>query len=157
MTESVRDAAASPPRDAAIYLDSSAFVKLYVPEPESERIDAFLRGRTGLAISELVITEALSAVARRKREGALGAGAANEIREAMLADAASGSFDVLDLTPNTHREAERLLFATDSLPLRTLDALHIALAMSCSATCVITFDRRMREAAALVGFRTEPF
>jgi predicted nucleic acid-binding protein len=57
----------APPNGAGIYLDSSAFAKLYVPEADSERLDAFLRGRRGLMISELAITEVLSAVARRKR------------------------------------------------------------------------------------------
>ncbi|HLF12836.1 MAG TPA: type II toxin-antitoxin system VapC family toxin, partial [Gammaproteobacteria bacterium] len=108
--------------DAGIYIDSSALAKLYVPEAESEMLDAFLRGRRGLMISELAITEVLSAVARRKREGELRAKQANEIRDAVLADAASGVFGRLDLNPEVHREAERLLLVTDSLPLRTLDA-----------------------------------
>jgi predicted nucleic acid-binding protein len=55
----------------ALYIDSSALAKLYVPEAESERLDAFLRGKLGLMISELAITEVLSAVARRKRDGEL--------------------------------------------------------------------------------------
>jgi len=50
-----------------------------------------------------------------------------------------------------HREAERLLLATDSLALRTLDALHMALAFSGRATHVLTFDRRMREAVVQAG------
>jgi predicted nucleic acid-binding protein len=136
---------------AGIYVDSSALAKLYVPEAESELLDAFLHGRRGLMISELAITEVLSAVARRKREGELRAKQANEIRDAVLVDADSGAFDRLDLNPEVHREAERLLFATDSLPLRTLDALHIALAFSGRASHILTFDRRMREAATQAG------
>ena len=31
--------------DSGIHLDSSALAKLYVPEPERDRLDAFLRGR----------------------------------------------------------------------------------------------------------------
>ena len=137
--------------DVAIYLDSNALVKLYVPEPESDRLDAFLRGRRGLLMSELAITEVLSAVARRKRDGGLRADDAIKIRDALMADADSGSFGRLDLNPVVHREAERLLLATDSLPLRTLDALHVALAVSGSATHVLTFDHRMRDAAVLAG------
>jgi predicted nucleic acid-binding protein len=37
------------------------------------------------------------------------------------------------------------------VPLRTLDALHVALALSGAATHVLTFDRRMREAALQSG------
>ena len=139
------------PAETALYVDSSALAKLYVPEAESERLDAFLRGRLGLMISELAITEVLSAVARRKREGELKPELANRIRDAVLADADSGSFARLHLDPAVHRVAERLLLTTDSVPLRTLDALHLALAFSGVATHVLTFDRRMREAALQSG------
>ncbi len=57
--------------DAGIYIDSSALAKLYVPEPESDALDAILRGRRDLLMSELAITELLSAVARKRREGVL--------------------------------------------------------------------------------------
>jgi predicted nucleic acid-binding protein len=59
----------------------------------------------------------------------------------------------LDLNPAVHREAERMLLSTESVALRTLDALHIALAASGGATHVLTFDRRMAEATALHGLR----
>jgi uncharacterized protein len=140
------------PDEIALYVDSSALAKLYVPEVESDRLDAFLRGKVGLMISELAITEVLSAVARRKRDGELKPELANRIRDALLMDADSGSFARLHLDPSVHRAAERLLLATDSVPLRTLDALHVALAFSGSATHVLTFDRRMREAALQSGF-----
>lgn len=137
--------------DTSIYLDSSALAKLYLPEAESDVLDAFLRGRRGLVISELAITEVLSAVARRKREGQLGAKHANEIRDAILADADSGAFRRLHLDPEVHRLAERLLLVLESLPLRTLDALHIALSLSGAASHILTFDNRMKEAAAQAG------
>lgn len=145
------DVAGAPDLDAGIYIDSSALAKLYVPEAESDRLDTFLRGRRGLMISELAITEVLSAVGRRKRDKDLRPELANEIRDALLADAESGSFNRLDLSPAVHRDAERLLLASDAVPLRTLDALHIALALSGAATQILTFDRRMREAAVQTG------
>jgi predicted nucleic acid-binding protein len=136
-----------------VYVDSSALAKLYVPEADSDRLEKFLRGRRDLMISDLAITEVMSAVARRRRDGELDATQASQIREALLADARSGAFKRLDLDPVVHREAERLLFASDALALRTLDALHIALALSGAATHVATFDRRMSEAATQVGLR----
>jgi predicted nucleic acid-binding protein len=134
-----------------VYVDSSALAKVYMPEPESEQLDTFLKGRRDLVISELCCTEVISAVARRKREGALSAPQANDIRKMLSADARSGSFRRLDITPAIHREAERILMSTGSVPLRTLDALHIALALSGQAQRVVTFDPRLAEAAALNG------
>jgi predicted nucleic acid-binding protein len=141
---------AMPPAGIALYVDSSALAKLYVPEADSDRTDAFLRGRTGMVISELAITEVLSAVARKGRAGELEPKYASQIRDALIADAESGSFERVHLDPATHREAERLL-AVSSVPLRTLDALHLALATVSSATHILTFDLRMREAAVHSG------
>jgi uncharacterized protein len=151
MTETSETEDAGSSAEIALYVDSSALVKLYVPEAESDRIDAFLRGKVGLMISELAITEVLSAVGRRKREGELKPELANRIREALLADADSGSFARLHLDPGVHRAAERLLLGAESVHLRTLDALHLALALSGGASHVLTFDRRMREAALQSG------
>jgi uncharacterized protein len=150
MTEPSEAEETGPP-ESALYIDSSALAKLYVPEAESDMVDAFLRGNLGLMISELAITEVLSAVARRKREGELRPEVANRIRDAVLADADSGSFTRLHLDPAIHRVAERLLLAADAVHLRTLDALHLALAFSGAATHVLTFDQRMREAAVQSG------
>lgn len=133
-----------------LYIDSSALAKLYVPEKSSDQVDSYLRGKVGLMISELAITEVLSALARRKREGQLSSDVANRIRDALLSDAESGAFARLHLDPAVHREAERLLLTT-SVPFRTLDALHLALAFSGAATHLLTFDSRMREAALQSG------
>ncbi len=152
-TGSEEATAALADENVRIYVDSSALAKLYLPEPESERVDAFLRGRTDLMLSELAITEVISAVARRTREGVLTREQALEVRAALLADAASGSFERLQMDPPVHRDAERLLMSADSPMLRTLDALHVALATSGPATHVLTFDRRMREAALQAGLQ----
>lgn len=139
------------PPQPGVYIDSSALAKLYLPEDESEHLDAFLCGRTDLMISDLCVTEVISALSRRKREGALSSKQAYEIRTAVLEDVGSGSLHKLDLTPAIHREAERLLFSTESVALRTLDALHVALALSGPALRMITFDGRMKAAAAIHG------
>src|SRR5262245_42541257 len=124
---------------SGVYVDASALVKLYLPEPESEWLDEFLQGRRDLLISELAMTEVLSAVARRRREGGLTSRQASQIRDAIYRDAGSGAFTRLDLSPAVHRQAERMLLTTESVPLRTLDALHIALAFSGAAEIIVTF------------------
>jgi predicted nucleic acid-binding protein len=45
-----------------VYLDTSALLKLYFPEPLSEELQAALGGRTDLFVSDLVLTEAASAL-----------------------------------------------------------------------------------------------
>jgi uncharacterized protein len=143
----------APVLDDVIYVDASALAKIYLPEPESDQIDGFLKGRRRLQISELGITEVLSAVARRRREHVLTIRQATQIRDALIDDARSGTLQLLQLSPTVHREAERLLLGFDTVSLRTLDALHIALAISGSASWMVTFDRRMAEASLHAGLR----
>jgi hypothetical protein len=78
---------------------------------------------------------------------------ANDVRDALHADAGDGTYGRLDLSRDIHREAERLLLTVDSLPLRALDALHLALALAGGCSHVVTFDRRMGEAAVHAGLR----
>jgi predicted nucleic acid-binding protein len=144
---------APPGLDDGIYVDASALAKLYLAEPESDAVDAFLSGRQGLQVSELGVTEILSAVARRRREGELTGRQAAQVRDALIHDAHSEAIRLLQLSPAVHREAERLLLSLDSPSLRTLDALHVALAISGGAAWMLTFDRRMAEVSSRVGLR----
>ena len=105
--------------ETGVYIDSSALAKLYVAEPESELLDHYRRDRLDLMISELTITEVVSAVARRRREGVLHPKQANRIRNAVLVDAGSGSFRRLDLSPaapprRTHSALYRIHSSTNS-------------------------------------------
>ena len=54
-----------------LYLDTSALVKLYVEEPNSEEVRSAVDGAVAVAVSEVSYTEARSALARREREGSL--------------------------------------------------------------------------------------
>ena len=55
-----------------------------------------------------------------------------------------------ELTPPVHRRAEQLMLSL-ATPLRTLDALHLATALDAEAATVVTFDPRLRDAAASQG------
>lgn len=134
-----------------LYLDASALVKVYLPEPESDRIDRLLRGRQDLLISDLAVTEIVSAVARRRREGFLKVETAQQMRTAILADMESGIFLRVNLLPKVFREAERILLSSESVPLRAADALHVALALNGEAKSILTFDGRLAAAANIMG------
>ena len=64
-------------------------------------------------------------IARERRQGVPNASQASAIREAIFADAESGAFHRVDLSPMAHRHAERLLLYAESVALQTLDALSI--------------------------------
>ena len=135
-----------------VYLDASALAKVYLPERDSDVLDAALNGRRDLIVSDLAITEVTSAMARRVREGQLPRREATTVYRAMVRDVVEGQFRHVELTAGTHREAERLLLAaSDGMGLRAGDALHLAAAVLAGARTLVTFDQRMAAAACAIG------
>ncbi len=122
--------------DAPTYVDSSAFVKLVVSEPESEALRRFLaaspRRLTASALLEIEATR----VAR-----AAGGAAANAMADALRAVV------LVDVTPAIRARA-RLV---DPVHLRTLDAIHLATALETGVRDVLVYDNRLGAAAAEYG------
>ncbi|MPZ21667.1 MAG: PIN domain-containing protein [Luteitalea sp.] len=136
-----------------IYLDASALVKLFVPEAESDELNRSLDGLTDVIVSDLALTETASAVARRTREQLLTREEAQRLyREASKLHE---SLHRAELTPPIHRRAERLMLSL-TIPLRALDALHLATALDAEAATVVSFDPRLRDAAASQGLFVAP-
>jgi len=136
-----------------VYVDASALVKLFVPEAESDTLNQALAGLTDVIVSDLALTEMASALGRRTRERLLTRGEAQRLhREATKLHASSHQ---AELTPPIRRRAERLMLSL-TIPLRTLDALHLATALDAEAATMVTFDPRLREAAASQGIFVAP-
>lgn len=139
-----------------VYVDASILLKLFFPEADSASVERMLIGRRDLIASNLAVTEVVSALSRRRREGAISSPAVARLYQKILNEFDSGTFLRVDPTPETHRLAERLLLAMESNALRASDALHLALAVSAGAQTICTTDRRMAEAARSSGFTVHP-
>ncbi len=136
-----------------IYLDSSALVKLFVPEIGSDDLNRPLAGLTDVIVSDLALTEMASALGRRLREDRLTREDAQRLyREASRLHASAHH---AELTPPIHRRAERLMLSL-GVPLRALDALHLATALDAEAATIVTFDPRLRDAAGSQGLFVAP-
>jgi uncharacterized protein len=151
----------SEPRAAAelsgpVYVDASALVKLYFPEPDSDALNQQLLGRRDLVASDLAVTEVVSSLARRRREGTLGLDVAQRAHRALLGHLEDGVFQRTELTPECHRVAERLLLQLKQVPLRAADALHLALTAAADCATILTYDVRLAEAAQAMGFGVYP-
>ena len=145
---------AEPP--GPLYCDASTLVKLYVPEADSGDLNRRVEGRRDLIVSDLSMTEIASSLGRRRRERSLTAAVAVRLHRTLLEHVERGLYRRVELVPATHREAERLLLAVQAVALRAADALHLALAIAGDAASVMTFDRRLAEAAKSVGIATFP-
>jgi len=136
-----------------VYVDASALVKLFVPEGESDALNQALAGLGDVIVSDLALTEMASALGRRARERLLSRDEARRLyREAAKLLTSSRR---AELTPPIHRAAERLLLSL-ATPLRSLDALHLATALDARASTLVSFDPRLRDAAASQGLFVAP-
>lgn len=123
----------------AIYLDSSALVKLAVREPESAALRRYLRRRRPLVASALARTEVLRALLPTGNE-AIARGRA--------------VLERIDLI----RVNDRVLNAAAMLrpvDIRSLDAIHLAAALQLDTDlkAIVTYDDRMAAAAEHAGCR----
>lgn len=120
------------------YLDSSALVKLMVREDETSALEVDLVDRDGLVTSSLAMVECRRAAGRARNRRVLQR--VSEVLDAVY---------LLDLTAPILEAAAGLRPA----PVRSLDAIHIATALSVGDADleVITYDERMAEAVRANG------
>ena len=133
-----------------MYLDSCVLTKLFVIEPDSEACAAKVSGSV-IVSSELAYGEFFSALLRKERTKELSA----MQRELLWADferqvrAESIFLAVIDGT--IVRRAKRVMLDVHPhVPLRTLDAIHLATYLSVLSGPLFTRDRRLKDAARLL-------
>jgi predicted nucleic acid-binding protein len=115
-----------------------------------------VQGRVDLLVSDLAVTEVVSALARRLRHGGLTREVARRVQRAIAERLDDDVYRRVELTRDVHRRAEHFLLTLTGTPLRVLDALHLALATSAGAVSMASFDVRLGAAARAVGLATYP-
>ena len=139
-----------------LYCDTSALLKLYLPEPGSDAFNDLIEGRDDVLVSDLAVTEIVSALARRAREGSLVRETARRLQLALVGRLDDGVYQRVELTREVHRRAEHLLMSQSGISLRAADALHLALAASSRAASLASFDARLAAAARAAGLAVYP-
>lgn len=122
------------------YIDASAFIKLFVLEQESEVVTRTIDEEwTNLVASEILAIEAFRVALRRG--GQAPAEATRLLRRVVL----------LPLSQATREAAYRV----GPTELRTLDAIHLATALSqeAEASAIFTYDQRLAEASSNAGLQ----
>lgn len=127
-----------------------------MPEPGSDEFNRVVEGRVDVFVSDLAVTEATSALSRRLRQGELTGDVARRVQHAIVGRLDEGGYRRVELTREVHRRAEHFLLSLTETPLRTADALHLALATSAPAPSLASFDVRLAAAARAVGLATYP-
>ena len=108
-------------------------------------------------ISRLVTVELRCLLARRRRAGVVDVDYETNAWATFTTHVAAGVFAVEPIPDARFNEARELIDALPDIPLRTLDALHLATARAMDAGTVATADIVMRTAAEVLGLKVEFF
>lgn len=136
----------------AIYIDTSALAKWYINEAFSDEVEAFIRASGPVDISTLTLVEMRSLLGRRRRERSIDATTESRAFATLEADVHAGHL-VSHMVEDRHVQAAlTLLPRFPDHPLRTLDALHLAIAGDLQAETIATADRIMADSAQAIGF-----
>ena len=143
------------------YWDTSTLVKLYAQEPDSTVFENYLVSLPGpLTTSRIALYEARATFRRKESEGILQVGAAQTLDLELLQDVAAADLQLIELDADVEQEYGRVLDLcyqqTPPLLLRTFDALHLASARVAGEIEVVATDKRLRDAARLLGFSLFP-
>ena len=129
-----------------MYLDSAIIVKLLVREADSDWFDRKLSGHS-FESSELALAEVRSALLSKERSGSITARERVTATEKFLSMVEDDLIRLFPLNRAVMERASAMQMACHPrIPLRTLDALHVASCDLHRSGALSTTDGRMRSA-----------
>jgi predicted nucleic acid-binding protein len=134
------------------YLDTSVLVAYYCPEALSEAAEKMILADGQPAVSALTEVELVSALARKIRERELSRENANQVLTEFQSHLNQFLFKRIPLERDHYSVAFNWL-AQFAVPLRTLDALHLAVAAQNNLE-LVTADQQLLQCARKLRVRT---
>ncbi|RZU02502.1 type II toxin-antitoxin system VapC family toxin [Rivibacter subsaxonicus] len=141
----------------SVYIDTSALAKRYLAEPASDAFDRFLATcGDDYVINPLGATEFESVLQRLQRQQLIDARHARRARTEFGKDLAAALWNMQPFDSDSFSLATALMQDL-GVALATLDALHLASAISHQCSGLATGDRQLARAAAARGLDVYPF
>jgi len=131
-----------------VYIDTSVLVAYYCPERLSEKAEEFLMGVVRPAISSLTEVELFSAVSGKARRKEINLKDAGRVIAKFLAHMDADNYTYIPVEGNHYRLA-RDWIGMFRMELRTLDAIHLAVASSQGLTLLTSDQGLFKLAKAL--------
>ena len=139
-----------------MYLDTAILIKLLVVEPDSVFFQNELESEL-LSSSELAIAEVWSALLAKERNNGITPQQRSDAWRVFNERVQSKQIFLHPLNSVVLRKANQILERCHpAVPLRTLDAIHTAACDLSQDFPLCTTDRRMRDAAGLLGIPVFP-
>jgi predicted nucleic acid-binding protein len=139
-----------------LFCDTSALVKLYLVEAESETLKAMAAAAEAVAVSRIAWAEAHAALSRRAREVSADATFIGQAKQALAVD--WSHYLIIEVTQAVVEQAGEF---ADTFALRGYDSVQLAAAheakqVSRLPVSFACFDARLNKAARVLGMET-PF
>ena len=129
----------------SVYLDASALVALYLPEVFSSEADQWAKSATDRVVSDLTLCEARVAIDRRRKSGDLTPDGCARALARLDHHVVLGVYRVVSWAAAWFAVGAALA-AGVSVPVRAMDAVHVAISRS-QGLGMMSFDRNQRRAA----------
>ncbi len=132
-----------------IYLDTSVLAAYYCPEPISDIVEDIILQHSRPSISYLTEVEFVSAVSRKIREKTLSKKDGNKILIRFQEHISHSLYSKIPLVEENYKTAKDLT-SRFSMPLKTLDGLHLAVVLAHGLT-MVTADIKLAESSKNIG------
>jgi predicted nucleic acid-binding protein len=140
-----------------IYFDTSALAKWYLPEEQSNEVEKYIQEHGPVVISELTVVEMRDLLARHRREGNLDPNTEIKVFATFEEDIRQKFLICHPLSDGVSRGAVNLLSVLCDLPLRMIDAMHLAIAKEIQTDVLVTADPVMANAGEKLGLSVVRF
>lgn len=139
------------------YIDTSALAKCYISEPRSLNVLDWVEAIGKPATAVLALVEFRCVLARRRRARQIDQTLEHRALAEFDNHVRSGAWQVHQSTLGEYAAARDLIDALPQIPLRSLDALHLAAARAVGAKEFATADKTQADAAEALGFTVHRF
>ena len=135
-----------------VFVDTSALVKYYYPEADSNKVERLILDAKRLYLCELSLVEFASALMKKVRMNELQEQEQQLIWEAFLSDTQAENVELVDLSQDDFRSASNLIIKYGKARnLRTLDSLQLAAALKVSDGDFLSSNKELLTIAKEIG------
>ncbi|MFM8982840.1 MAG: type II toxin-antitoxin system VapC family toxin [Spartobacteria bacterium] len=143
-----------------LYWDTSCVLALYVPERISSQVSDLASAEKGPIHSSAILEfEMTFAIHAKEARGEIPSGSSKRVLSRFQNDLQRGRFLLvplgIDIKASAKVIAAKILQTEPTVFLRTLDGIHIATALELGSSELITADKKMADAANLLGIKAK--
>lgn len=143
-----------------LYWDTSCVLALYVPEGISSQVSDLASAEKGPIHSSAILEfEMTFAIHAKEARGEIPSGSSKRVLSRFQNDLQRGRFLLvplgIDIKASAKVIAAKILQTEPTVFLRTLDGIHIATALELGSSELITADKKMADAANLLGIKAK--